>query len=213
MEKQVGLDLNPLENGVLRVGSEVETQKGSGQPAPFAAEPVCAEGSVTFSPDGDHPAINPNTPKAIRPWLFQKGKSGNPKGRPRRTETNGVKADRRRIFREIFEHRGEEVIRKAIDTALAGNEKLLIEVLKYITPQSKATSEMHDLGLPEDATASERLVAIQVAMTTGQISADTAAMMSKSIKDAVESEKILQAQQGIAELQQRLKTINGGGRV
>lgn len=193
------------------VGSEVETQKGELPPALEAAEPVYTEGSVTFSDEKPLPTK--------QPWLnghrWKPGQSGNPAGRPRyEPGTKKVKVDRRKQFKEMFADAGEGLIQKAVDIAMTGKDtRLLIELLKYVSPSAKAETDMYDLGLPEDATASERLVAIQIAVTSGRLSPEAATMMSKSIKDAVESEKILQAQQGIAELQQRLKTISGGGRV
>ena len=59
---------------------------------------------------------------------FKPGQSGNPEGRPK-----GIK-DRRIIFTEIIESHKEELINKALEMALNGNEMMLKMFLERILP-------------------------------------------------------------------------------
>lgn len=64
---------------------------------------------------------------------FQKGESGNPKGRP-----IGIK-DRRARYRELFEEHSEALVSKAVDLALDGDMAALKICIDRIIPTLKAT--------------------------------------------------------------------------
>jgi len=59
---------------------------------------------------------------------FKAGESGNIKGRPK-----GIK-DRRTAFREMVEPRAQELIEKAVNLALEGNEPMLRLLLERLLP-------------------------------------------------------------------------------
>jgi len=59
---------------------------------------------------------------------FDKGQSGNPEGRPK-----GIK-DKRTLFAEIIESHKEELLNKALEMALNGNELMLKMLLDRILP-------------------------------------------------------------------------------
>lgn len=59
---------------------------------------------------------------------FDKGQSGNPEGRPK-----GIK-DKRILFAEIIESSNKELLNKALEMALGGNEQMLKMFLERILP-------------------------------------------------------------------------------
>ena len=193
MEKPVDFEESGVSQSAFGVGSEVETQKG-----------VAA---VVRDPD-----INPDTPEAIRPWLFQKGKSGNPKGRPRRTDTNGVKVDRRTLYKQLFDQGAADVIAAMIEAAKKGDVKAGAVVMRYLMPENKAVMEAVDLGLPDNAPLEERLAALTQAVTDGRVSPDAAAAVAKSLRDATESAKLLEAMSRMDALKKEIGRINGTSR-
>lgn len=71
---------------------------------------------------------------------FTKGRSGNPKGRPK-----GVK-DRRTIYRDLIEPVSDQLIGKAIDMAMDGNEPMLRLILERVLP-AKPRDEPIDINI------------------------------------------------------------------
>ena len=59
---------------------------------------------------------------------FKKGESGNPNGRPQ-----GIK-DRRTLFAEILDDHKIDLISKAVELALSGNEQMLRLLLDRLLP-------------------------------------------------------------------------------
>ncbi|MCU7807824.1 MAG: hypothetical protein KZQ73_08165, partial [Candidatus Thiodiazotropha sp. (ex Semelilucina semeliformis)] len=66
---------------------------------------------------------------------FKKGKSGNPKGRPK-----GV-ADRRTLFRKHIESKAEDLIKKVVEMALDGDVRAMKLCLERITPPMRPKDE------------------------------------------------------------------------
>jgi SepF-like predicted cell division protein (DUF552 family) len=60
--------------------------------------------------------------------LFQPGHSGNIAGRPKGA------LDKRTVYRKLIEHRADELISKALEMALEGNEAMLRLLLERILP-------------------------------------------------------------------------------
>jgi len=65
---------------------------------------------------------------------FKKGQSGNPAGRPKGA------LDRRSLFRQLIEPYKDELVSKAVEMALAGNEQMLRLILERALP-AKPKSE------------------------------------------------------------------------
>lgn len=59
---------------------------------------------------------------------FEKGQSGNPEGRPK-----GIK-DKRTLFVEIIESRKKELLNKALDMALTGDQRMMRLLLDRLLP-------------------------------------------------------------------------------
>ena len=77
---------------------------------------------------------------------FEKGESGNLSGRPR-----GVK-DRRTAFREMIEPRKNELLDKAVEMALCGDQQMLRLLLSRLLP-APPKDDMIDISITEDSPA------------------------------------------------------------
>jgi len=71
---------------------------------------------------------------------FEKGKSGNPDGRPK-----GIK-DKRVMFREIVEEHKKDLIEKAIEMAFDGNEQMLRLLLSRLLPACPKNNPLPNIG-------------------------------------------------------------------
>jgi hypothetical protein len=126
-----------------------------------------------------------NLNNSDRPWLFQKGVSGNPLGRPK-----GSKNKISQLLQNISEDDQKIIADRIIDFAKGGYHKHFKVVLPYILPKAKAPNtqlieddaEVLDLKLdtPEDIKkASEMIIK---AMITGRISVAEAEGMIRIIE-------------------------------
>lgn len=114
---------------------------------------------------------------------FEKGQSGNPSGRP-----YGIK-DRRTLFSEMIMPHKEELLKKAIEMALNGNEQMLRLLLSRLLP-AKPTSNTISFTLPNyDMKTPEDIVnvgkSIINAVSNNEITPDDA----KSIMGIIESQR------------------------
>ena len=125
-------------------------------------------------------AENISLSNSDRPWLFQKGVSGNPLGRPK-----GSKNKISQLLQNISEDDQKIIADRIIDFAKGGYHKHFKVVLPYLVPKAKAPNtqlieddaEVLDLKLdtPEDIKkASEMIIK---AMIAGRISAGEADSM------------------------------------
>ncbi len=120
----------------------------------------------------NQPLSNPE-----RPWLFQKGQSGNPLGRPK-----GSKNKISQLLQNISEDDQQEIANRVVEYAKKGHLQYFKACLPYLLPKAKAPNtqmieddaEVLDLKLdsPEDIKkASEMIIK---AMISGKISAGEA---------------------------------------
>lgn len=107
------------------------------------------------------------------------GPSPNPKGRTPRTHS----------FTQALHAKAEEqrdaILTRLVDDAVAGKHEALRMLLERMTPANKATFQaVHIPGLAEAQTLKEKVLAVQHAMATGVLSADHAATVIASLRDA-----------------------------
>jgi hypothetical protein len=93
---------------------------------------------------------------------YRKGKSGNPRGRPK-----GV-PDRRTQFRSLIAERAEDLVRKVVEKALEGDATALRLCLERICPPLRPRDEPVSLAAFE-GTLSDQGRAILVAMASGDL--------------------------------------------
>lgn len=112
---------------------------------------------------------------------FEKGRSGNPRGRPR-----GI-VDRRARFRLMLEEEGEALLRTAIECAKAGDAGLLGKLLDRLLPALKAeTSAVAIPGCHASQTAETNAGAVLGALVAGRITLEDAQGMMALIRSRAE---------------------------
>lgn len=131
---------------------------------------------------------------------FQKGQSGNPKGRP---PGSSPAAD----YRKLLDPHVPALIQRAVDLALSGDTTALRICLERVFPALKAIDapiEIDGLSAAEGLTAQGN--AIIAALAEGHISTSDAAHAMQSISQLARVTEIDELEQRVA----RLEAENGG---
>lgn len=134
---------------------------------------------------------------------FQKGKSGNPGGKKPGTK------DKRTELRALLQPHAAELLQKAVDMALEGDQAALRMCLDRICPTIKATAEPVETDIPTTGTLAEQGQALFQAVAKGKISSDEASSLMSILAGQV---RIIEA----TSLDDRIKTLeeqllkNGG---
>jgi hypothetical protein len=127
---------------------------------------------------------------------FQKGKSGNPAGRPK-----GTRHKASHLLENLARPEAGNLARKLIDMALAGNERSLLAIKDYLWPNQRGRSIELDLGeIADTSSALTGLTRIISAMSAGDVTPDEAASL------AIPLEKFLRATE-IVELEARVAAL------
>lgn len=106
--------------------------------------------------------------------VFKKGQSGNPGGRPK-----GIK-DRRTVFREHLESHSKDLIKKAVELALAGDVRAMKLCLERIAPAVKPRDEPVEIGMLRGSLTKQGQRIIK-AMGLGELSPSEAASMLSAL--------------------------------
>ena len=107
---------------------------------------------------------------------FQKGKSGNPKGKPPGT------TDKRTELRALLQPHAKELIQKAVDMALEGDPAALRMCLDRICPTIKAAAEPVNAELPTTGSLSEQAAAVYKATVNGEIGTEEAGALMQVLQ-------------------------------
>lgn len=107
---------------------------------------------------------------------FQKGESGNPKGRPQ-----GVRNKTTMAALALLEGEAEALTRKAIETALCGDLQALRLCLERILPPLKSQFAPVFLELPKTQTLADTAEAIIHAAANGDLAPDVAAQLVSAV--------------------------------
>ena len=130
---------------------------------------------------------------------FQKGRSGNPKGRPR-----GARSARTVMVEAIMSERAEELAQKAVELALDGDTVALRLCLERIAPAPKdrpVNFSLPPIACSADAAqAAARLVA---AVTAGELSPSQASDIGKFLENYVRIVDVTEIEAGLAKLEQK----------
>ena len=130
---------------------------------------------------------------------WQKGHSGNPRGRPPGT---GKAAE----LRELLEPRAPELVQKAIDMALDGDVKALQLCISRLIPELRSKDCPGTVpGLDKATTLTERARAVMAAAGAGLISPSDAQALNQSIATAAKVEEVESLKAKITELEARLE--------
>ena len=103
------------------------------------------------------------TPTYPRKAGWQKGQSGNPKGRP------PGKPDKRGRFRRAIQDQGDALVQVVLDAALAGDMAALKLCLDRLAPPLRPSAEPIEVSLPENGTAQEQAAAVLAAIARGEV--------------------------------------------
>ena len=98
---------------------------------------------------------------------FEKGKSGNPSGKPKGQTPKG-------LFREQVNAALPSIVQGLIEAAQAGDVQAASIILSKVIPNLKATSDPVDILTPGTATLADRGMAVLGAATTGKLGPDDA---------------------------------------
>lgn len=127
--------------------------------------------------------------------MFEKGKSGNPKGRPK-----GVQ-DRRVALRGLLEPHAKDLVQKAVELAKEGDTAAMRLCLERLIPPIKAKSEPTILeGLGGSLTSQGQ--AIIAAMGKGEISPDQTASMLQALAAQARISEIDELEKRISRLEE-----------
>lgn len=107
---------------------------------------------------------------------FKSGQSGNPSGRPR-----GMK-DRRTIFRDMIEPTARELVDKAVNMAMNGNEQMLKLLLERLLPP-KPQEDTVDMSLKlKSKSLSEQSMEIVNEVAKGNLPISEGLKMMKTLE-------------------------------
>jgi uncharacterized protein DUF5681 len=126
---------------------------------------------------------SPNSASAIgggaaRGRPFEKGRSGNPAGRPKGARNAATIA-----AQILLEGESEALTRKAVELALAGDRSALRLCMERILPPAKELPVQFDMpSLRETQDAPKALSAIITAVSTGELRAVDAAIMGRLVE-------------------------------
>jgi len=124
---------------------------------------------------------------------FKKGKSGNPRGRPK-----GIK-DRRVQHREYLEAHAKDLMKIAVEKALEGDSAALRLCLERITPAIESRDEPVILGELKGS-LTEQGSQIMAAMVSGDVSPGEGTSMLQALSSVA---KITESD----ELEQRIRVL------
>ncbi len=124
---------------------------------------------------------------------FKKGKSGNPRGRPK-----GIK-DRRVLHREFLESHAKDLMKKAVEMALEGDNTALRLCLERVVPAIKSRDEPIELGELKGS-LTEQGTQIMEAMANGKVSPGEATSMLQALSSVARVTEL-------DELEQRIKAL------
>ncbi len=127
---------------------------------------------------------------------FQPGQSGNPLGRPK-----GIR-DRRMALREALEGRGEELLEKAIEKAVAGDTAVLIALLARLVPKAKPESDLIELPSRSESPSAQAMQLVSAALS-GEIAPSIAAELIQAITNAVKVREADEIQGRLEKLESR----------
>lgn len=110
---------------------------------------------------------------------FKPGQSGNPNGRPK-----GIK-DRRTVFRELVEPHSDELVQKAIQMALDGDQQMLRLLLDRVLP-AKPKDDLISNSFLVEGTMSDQARNIIKMLSDGQLALSEGIGLLKTMNQQID---------------------------
>lgn len=132
---------------------------------------------------------------------WQKGKSGNPKGRPKDKEVHSTSV------RRLLQDRSEEIVHKAVDLALSGDSVALRLCLERICPPLRAHEEPRALELSANRTLSQQGNDIIAAYASGTITSQHANTVMHCLINQVKLIEFSDLVKKIEELEHKVESV------
>lgn len=135
-----------------------------------------------------------------KPWQFQPGQSGNPKGKPKGTKHKATQA-----VSSLLEGETEALTRKAVELALEGDTAALKLCLDRIAPTLKSVTPSISLDIPAQSSLTETAKALVGAATTGHVPPDIAVQMVSAIAGVARVEELEEVKTRLEALETAIK--------
>jgi hypothetical protein len=135
---------------------------------------------------------------------FKKGEVANPAGRPK-----GI-PDSRTALRALLQPHAEELIKKAVDLALEGDQAALRMCLDRLCPTIKATSEPLTISLSTDGTLDEQAAAVFKLAANGGIPTDDAAQLVSMLSSQCRIRELTDMENRIKALETQVEERSNG---
>lgn len=130
---------------------------------------------------------------------FEKGRSGNPAGKPPGTR------DWRSKLRAQLEKAGPDIVQSVVNQAKAGDLQAIKIVMDRLVPPLKSTSAPVALPLPSGSGFLGRAEAVFSAMGKGELSPDDGAALLGALTALLKAKEIDDLEARIAELEKGAK--------
>lgn len=138
--------------------------------------------------------------KAVKPWQFKAGKSGNPKGKPK-----GVKHKATQAMSLLLEGEMERLTRKAVELALAGDTTALKLCLDRIAPPLKSTLPPVQVDLDDSQSLTSMARSFVKAASKGEIPPDVAMQLISALSNVARVEEVENLKQRLEAMEHILK--------
>jgi hypothetical protein len=127
---------------------------------------------------------------------FEKGKSGNPEGRPK-----GIK-DKRLAFRALFEPHAKAIVEKVIELAKTGDTAALRICIDRLVPPIKAKDMPVEIDGFEGGLADQGRTVL-AALSQGRITPDEASTLMQTVAAQARITEVDELEKRVADLEAR----------
>lgn len=135
-----------------------------------------------------------------RPWLFQRGQSGNPAGKPKGTKHKATLA-----VMTLLENETQNLTRKAVELALEGDTAALKMCLDRLAPSLKPITMPINLDLPNYNSLADIARAFISAAAKGDVPPDIAAQLVSAVASVARVEELEQVKERLESLEFAIK--------
>jgi len=140
---------------------------------------------------------------ADKPWLFQKGQSGNPKGKP-----TGSRNRATLLLEGLVADQGQEIVQECIARAMEGDNVLLKALLERLVPVRKDSPMRAKLPKIKGADdLPKALDAVQQQLTEGELTPTEATALTALLEHHRKALETNQLEQRLAAIEKKLEEV------